>query len=533
MNEEKIANIPLWEQPQVQTRRWWILAVMCLNLVLVIMAVSGLNVALPTIQQELATTGTELLWIVDAYAIVFAGLLLTAGALGDRYGRKGALQFGLVIFALGALAAGVGSTAAQVIFGRAVMGAGAAFIMPATLSMVTVVFPPQERRKAIAVWAGFASAGGAIGPIISGILLTGLWLIPQFSWGATFIINIPVIIVALLAVTFIAPQSREAVRKPLDPIGSVVSITGISALLFAIIEGSHLGWLSPIVIASFVATAVLGVLFIWWEQWVKHPLLPLSLFQKPLFSIGSAVIALVFFVMIAFFLLITLYLQFVLGYSALAAGIATLPMALASLIIAPRTARLTERFGSGPVMSTGFIFIAVGLILLTSASTSTAYPLLFVAFILLGTGQSLAAAPATGNIMMSTPSDKAGVGSALNDTTLELGGALGIAFAGSLVATIYHKTIDLSSLGLPAEAVAAAGESIGGAFGAAAGIGGEMGAQIVLAAQEAFTSAFVWTMGIAALVAIISGLLTWWMMRGHETGQLAQPPKTALSSELA
>jgi EmrB/QacA subfamily drug resistance transporter len=487
--EQTARDVPLHEQPEVHARRWLILSVMCLSLVLVVMAVSGLNVALPTLQQDLGASGTQLLWIVAAYAIVFAGLLLTAGAIGDKYGRKGALEAGLVVFAIGAIVAAVASSAVQVTAGRAVMGAGAAFIMPATLSIISVVFPPEERFKAIAIWAGFAGAGGAIGPIISGLLLTGWWIIPQFGWPATFLVNVPVIVLVLVAVAAVAPKSRESVSTPLDPIGGGISIVGISALLFAIIEGPELGWLSPVVLGSFAAAAVIAVIFVWWELRTEYPILPMSFFRKRRFSVGSGVITLVFFILFSFFLLQTLYLQFVLGYSPLEAGVATLPMALAIVLVAPRTASLGARFGTGAVMAAGFVIVAGGLAWLTTVSTSTTYPNLVVAFVLLGTGLALTSAPATGNIITSVPSDKAGVGSAMNDTTRELGGAIGIAAGGSLVATIYSATIDLTSYGLPPAADNAASESIGGALGVAAGIGGETGSQIVLAAREAFTTA--------------------------------------------
>ena len=514
--EQTEIDSPLHEQPEVHARRWLILSVMCLSLVMVVMAVSGLNVALPTLQQDLATSGTELLWIVASYAIVFAGLLLPAGAIGDRFGRKGALQAGLIAFAVGAVVAAVGSSALQVIVGRAIMGGGAAFIMPATLSIISVVFPPQERIKAIAIWAGFAGAGGAIGPIISGVLLTGWWIVPEFGWGATFLVNIPVILVALLAVSVLAPKTKEAVSKPLDPIGSGLSVVGISALLFAIIEGPELGWSTPAVLGSFAAAAVIALVFIWWELRTAHPMLPMSFFRNRRFSVGSGVVTLVFFVLFAFFLLLTLYLQFVLGYSPLEAGVATLPMALSIVLLAPRTAALGARFGTGIVMASGFILVAGGLGLMTLVSTSTTYPYLAVVFVVLGAGLALASAPATGNIISSVPSDKAGVGSAMNDITRELGGAVGIAVGGSLVATIYSSAIDLSSFGLAPVANDAANESIGGALGVAAGIGGQTGSQIVQAANEAFTTAYAWTMGIFAIVALFAGLVTWWTMRGQE-----------------
>ena len=516
MTEQSRLPVPLHEQPEVHARRWAVLAVMCLSLVLVVMAVSALNVAIPSMATDLGLSGTELLWVVDAYAIVFAGLLLIAGAMGDRFGRRGALEGGLVVFAIGAVVAAVASEAGQVILGRAIMGGGAAFIMPATLSIITAVFPPEERLKAIAIWAGFAGAGGAIGPIVSGLLLTGFGPIPQFDWPAAFLFNVPIIIGVLLVVHFRTPKSREAVPTPLDPVAGVLSIVGITALLFSIIQGPELGWTSATVLGSFVLAVVVGVLFVWWELRREHPMLPISFFRSRLFSVGAGVITFMFMVAFGFFLLQTLYVQFVLGYTALEAGLATLPLAVAIVATAPRSASLAARFGSGPVMGIGFVILAVGLALLTQVTTTTEYWYLALSFVPIGVGLALTSAPATGNILTSVPVDKAGVGSAMNDTTRELGGALGIALGGSVVASIFASTIDLSGFGLSEDLLDIASDSIGGAFGIATVVGGEAGALIIAAGQQAFTGAFSVTMGLAAIVAFIGGFVTWRAMRGHE-----------------
>jgi len=513
MSETEAIQTPLHEQPDVYSKRWFILAIMCLSLIMVVMAVAGLNVALPTIQGDLAASGTELLWIVDSYAIVFAGFLLVAGAMGDKWGRKGALQAGLVVFALGALTAVVAEGAIQVIVGRTIMGAGAAFIMPATLSIITTVFPPEERTKAIAIWAGLAGAGGAIGPIVSGILLTGWAFLPEFWWGSTFLVNVPVIVAVLIVVTIYIPKSRESKPQPLDPVGGALSIGAIAAVLYAIIEGPEMGWLSGTVLSTLGAGVALAIAFVVWELRAEHPMLPMNLFQIRPFSVGSSVIALSFFVMFGFFLLQTLYLQFVLDYDALGAGVATLPLAASLVVVAPRTAVLSDRFGTGAVMGAGFGFMAAGLLMLTTASTTTTYGVIAVAFVLLGIGLALATAPATGGIMTSVPLDKAGVGSAMNDTTRELGGALGIAVGGSVVATFYASSLNLPTTGLAPEAVEAANESIGAAYSVAASIGGDTGAELVLAAQEAFASAFANTMLLGAVIAAVAGVAAWWTMR--------------------
>jgi len=223
--------VPLHEQPAIHARRWFLLAIMCLSLVLVVMSVSGLNTALPTMQRDLGASASELQWIVDSYAVVFAGLLLSAGAIGDRFGRRRALLAGLVVFGVGAFLGGLATSASQVIASRGVMGIGAAFIMPATLSIITSIFPPQERPRAIAVWAGFAGAGASIGPIVTGGLLEGFW------WGSTLLVNVPVVMAIMAAVWAFAPDSRDDTHTPLDPVGAVLSLIGLSSLIFGIIQG--------------------------------------------------------------------------------------------------------------------------------------------------------------------------------------------------------------------------------------------------------------------------------------------------------
>jgi DHA2 family multidrug resistance protein-like MFS transporter len=485
---------PLHEDPAIHGRRWFLLGIMCLSLVLVVMSVSGLNVALPTMQRDLGASASELQWIVDAYAVVFAGLLLTAGAIGDRFGRRAALQAGLGVFAVGAVVGGLATDASLVIVGRAVMGIGAAFIMPATLSIITTIFPPEERGRAIAIWAGFAGAGASIGPIVSGALLEGFW------WGSTLLVNVPVVIATLAAIWAFAPDSRDDTHTPLDPVGALLSLVGLSAVIFAIIEGPEQGWTSGIVGGTFLIAAVTLTLFVLWERRSDHPMLPLTFFRDRRFSSGSGVITLAFFVMFGFFFLSTLYLQFARGYSPLEAGLAGLPLALTFVAFSPRSAALAERLGAGRVMALGLTVVAGGFGVVSQLTPDTPYLIIAGAFALLGAGMSITVAPATGEIMASVPLSKAGVGSAVNDTTRELGGALGIAIMGSIVNTAYRSGIELDGLGLPAGARAAAEESIGAANAVADGAPG--GAAVTTEAARAFTDAFNLANGIAVGVAL-------------------------------
>jgi len=486
--------IPLHERPEIHARRWFLLAIMCLSLVLVVMSVSGLNTALPTMQRELGASASELQWIVDSYAVVFAGLLLSAGAIGDRFGRKGALLAGLTVFGVGALMGGLASDATQVIGSRAVMGIGAAFIMPATLSIITSIFPPDERPRAIAIWAGFAGAGASIGPIVTGALLEGFW------WGSTLLVNVPIVVATILAVSRFAPDSRDDTQTPLDPVGALLSLVGLSTLIFGIIQGPEDGWTSLPVIGAFVIAGVTLSLFVRWERRSEHPMLPLTLFRDRRFSTGSGVITIAFFVMFGFFFLITQYLQFGRGYSPLEAGLATLPLALSFLVFSPRSAALAERYGPSRVMALGLAIVAVGFGILTMLTPDTPYLVVAAAFTVLGAGMSITAAPATSEIMTSVPLSKAGVGSAVNDTTRELGGALGIALLGSIANTAYRSGVDLEQTRLPAGAREAAGESIGAASAIAERVPG--GGEVVAQAASAFTNAFTLTNTVAMGIAL-------------------------------
>lgn len=485
----------LHEDPVVHRRRWFLLGIMCLSLVMVVMSVAGLNVALPSLQRELGANASALQWIVDSYGLVFAALLLPAGALGDRFGRKKALMLGLVIFTTGSFIGGLGTTSAQVIVGRVITGIGAAFVMPATLSLLTTIFPPHERRKAIAMWAGFAGAGGALGPIVSGALLEKFW------WGSAFLVNVPIVVLVLIAVGVFSPTSKDPEATPLDPIGAGLSLVGLGALVYGIIEGPEKGWTSSPVLLAYALAAIGLIGFMTWERRTKHPMLPLRLFKDRRMSVGSAVVTVAFFIMFGLFFLFTLYLQFVRGYSPLAAGLSTLPLAFALIAIAPRSATLSEKLGTGKVMASGFVLIAAGFGVLAFIGSDTPYLVLALALVLLGAGMSLTAAPATGSIMSAVPPAKAGVGSAVNDTTREVGGALGIAVLGSIASAAYRSSIDLNGVPLPAGAKAAATESIGAATGIA-GQAGQAGAELAARAGAAFTDAFNLTSIVAALVAL-------------------------------
>lgn len=477
-------------------RRWLILAVLCTSLAVVIIANSSLNVALPTIARELHTSTSQLQWIVDAYALVFAGLLFSAGSLGDRFGRKGALQLGLVIFVLGAIAASTSHSASQIIVCRAVMGFGAAFVMPATLSIIVNVFPLHERPKAIAVWTAVAGAGGSIGPIASGLLLQ------RYSWSSVFLVNLPVVVVALVAGVRLVPTSRDPGRPSVDLVGALLSTAGILALVYAIIEAPERGWTSPSTIVIAIAAFSALTAFAFWELNRREPMLDLRYFRHRGFSIGSLGMALVFFAMFGFMFLLTQYMQLVLGYSALGTALRMLPFVFIMITVAPQTPRLAERFGAHRLVSAGLLLVAAGMALLSRVEVSTGYGVVVAVMALLATGMALSMAPMTNSIMSGVPRAKAGVGSAMNDTSRELGGALGVAVLGSLVTSRYTTALKPALTGLPPAAAGMARSSLAGALAVADHLG-PAGAGLASAARAAFVDG----MGLALLVgAAVIGL---------------------------
>jgi EmrB/QacA subfamily drug resistance transporter len=504
-------------------RRWWTLAVLCLSLVMVILGNTVLNVALPTLQRELGATATELQWIVDSYPLVFAGLLLTAGALGDRFGRKGLLTLGLLIFGAASAVSTMATVPSHLVATRAVMGVGAALVMPATLSILTNVFPPEERARAIGIWAGLAGSGAAIGPLAGG------WLVEHFSWSAVFWLNVPVVIIAVVAGALLVPTSRDPDEAPLDPAGAVLSIGGLSALLYAIIEAPNHGWTDWVTLGGFALAAVLLAGFAWWELRTPAPMLDLRYFRDPRFSASSGAIAVTFLAMFGLFFLLTQYLQFVRGYSPLEAGLHSLPMPLTMMLAAPNSVRLVERWGPRRVVGFGMTCTVVGLVLLSRFGVETPYLLLVPVLAVLGAGMGLTMPPSTTSIMASLPLGKAGVGSAVNDTTREVGGALGVAVLGSLLASVFTSSMRDAVGGLPAPVRDIAGTSVGGAVAAGGRLGGEAGALLAAAGRQAFVDGMQVALLAGALIVAIGAVAVARWFPAHPI----HPPRTVVPPEPA
>jgi EmrB/QacA subfamily drug resistance transporter len=492
-------------QDNAYARRWWILAILCFGLLVIVLDNSILNVALPTIQKDLDASSSDLQWIDDSYTLVFAGLLLTAGSLGDRFGRRGALQVGFAIFGIGSIASAMVMTSGQLIGTRAFMGIGGALIMPATLSIITNVFPPEERAKAIGAWAGVAGLGGALGP------LTGGFLVEHFYWGSVFLVNIPIVIVGVLAGFFLIPTSKDPSSPRLDPIGAALSIIGLAVLLFAIIEAPGKGWGSAHTLVPGAIGIALLMAFAWWEKTSNHPMLDVSFFSKPRFSAAAGAITLVFFAMFGSLFLLTQYFQFVLAYSPLQTGVRMLPFAAAMMVTAPLSARIAERVGTKITVAAGLGLVTVGLLAMTGLQADTPYVNIFWRLMLMSAGMGLTMAPATESVMGSLPLSKAGVGSAVNDTTRQVGGALGVAVIGSVLATTYGNKIGEFLSGLTDSAVQFTGPQVVAAKNSIGGVQNEivpglrsngfdkLADQVSSVANDAFVSAVHRGVIVAAL----------------------------------
>jgi MFS transporter, DHA2 family, multidrug resistance protein len=417
--------------------RWIALGVLCLAALLVGIDNTIVNVALPSISRELRASTSGLQWVVDAYTLVFAGLLLGFGHLGDRFGRRRTLLIGIAGFgAVSVLAATAGSLGA-LIGARALMGAFAALIFPATLALLTTIFTDvRERFVAVGIWSAVTGVSVAVGPV------TGGWLLEHFSWGSVFWVNLPMAFIALVATVRFVPESRDPHVGRLDWLGVALSITGITLVVGATIEGPRRGWASGPELAAFAGSAVLLAGFIAWERHCESPVLNVRLFLNRRFSAASGAISVAFFGLFGFIFLITQYFQVIKGYSTLSAGLRTLPFAIVIGAVAPIAVQLAQRFGSTVVVSGGLVAMSAGFGLASTADGGSAYwGKIIFAMVLMACGLGLLSGPATESIMGALPRDQAGAGSAVNDTTRELGGTLGVAVLGSVLASMYRSSL--------------------------------------------------------------------------------------------
>lgn len=490
------------EVSKTHENRWIILGIMSLSLVIVMLNNVTLNVALPEMSKDLQANNSDLQWIVDSYALIFGGMLLVMGALGDRFGRKRALQLGLVLLGLAsASAAFYADSSNDVIMARATMGFGAALVMPATLSIVIVVFPREERGKAIGIWTMMAGIGAPIG------LLVGGWAVENYDWQMVFLINIPIILLALSLGLIFVPNSKDSKKTPLDPVGAILSIAALGTILYAIIEAPSLGWTSSEMILISGLGIILTYMFVKWERMTEYPMLPIGFFKFNGFSLGLIAIMLASFVMFSFMFTQMLHFQLVRGHTALEAAVRFLPLPLGLMPAAANSDRLSAKFGSNNVISMGLVLMTAAMAIFTTVEIDSEYIRLACIFLLLGFGMGLTLAPATTVVMDSIPSDKAGVGSATNDASREVGGALGIAIGGSVLNEYYQRNMEVPvglELGnIPLESFPAAMQ-----IGAELIEGGNiLGLTLIENAQHAFMEGMIASATVMGVMAIAAAIL--------------------------
>ncbi|MEV8525671.1 MFS transporter [Streptomyces sp. NPDC052000] len=461
-----VINQPVEQTGQPYRRRWWALLVLCLSLLIIVMANTALTVAAPDMTKDLGLSSSDLQWVIDGYTVPYAALMLLLGAIGDKYSRRGALVLGLLVFAGASVAGSLVESSTGVIASRAVMGVGAALIMPATLSLLASTFPRAERAKAILLWTATAGIAIAAGPLVAGALLE------NHGWASTFLINVPIALIAVVGAFALVPPSKAAHHDRIDYVGGLLSVVSVGALVYMIIQGPHFGWDTKAIGAAVVAG--LGfVAFVLWELRHPRPVLDVRRFAHRMFSGSLLAVALFFLAVFGAFYYLTQHLQFVLGYTPLETGIRMLPLAGAVFVGSALTGLLTPRLGMKVTVTAGMVAGTVALALLTRIDAGSGYGDFLAPLIILGVAIGLALSPCTDAIMGAFPEAELGVGGAVNDTSLELGGSLGIAILGSVLASSYSSRLADATAGtkLPASALATAQDSVGAGYAVAQGIG--------------------------------------------------------------
>jgi EmrB/QacA subfamily drug resistance transporter len=503
-------------------RRWLVLAVLCLSILLVVVSNMALNVALPVLGRDLHAGVSSLAWVVDTYVLCFAGLLLPAGAVGDRFGRKGTLQCGLVIFIVAATLGAFSTAIWQLILVRGVMGVGAALVMPGTLSILATVFPPAQRPKAIAIWASVAGGSVAVSITWSGAMLEHFW------WGAIFLGMAAVAAAALVSGWWLLPTARHPEAARLDPLGAVLSVIGVTGLLYGFIQAPDDGWTAAPILAAFAAGVAGLAAFTAWERRSAHPMVDLGFFADRRFSLGSLSIAAAYFALFGMYFVFTQYFQLVRGYSPLVAGLYALPAGLAQFAVANAAKPLVARHGIRAVLTAGLLASAAGLATLAvSAVTSPAWAF-EMGLGLLGVGIGLTMPPATGAIMASLPSHKVGVGSAVNDLVRELGGAFGIGVLASVTISAYRSTLAPALAGHPASTGASAKAGLAQAIAASGGPGSPLG----MAARHAYSTGLDLAMAIGAGCVAAAAVTVYLALRPSAAAKATDTPAEAPAQPL-
>jgi EmrB/QacA subfamily drug resistance transporter len=486
------------------TRRWLALTVLCVSLLIVTLDNTVLNVVLPTLVRDLHATTTQLQWIVDAYVMVFAGLLLVAGSVADRVGRQRTFLAGLAAFAAGSTWAAFSGSVGMLIAARASMGIGGALIMPSTLAIITDMFRDHAaRQRAIGLWAGTSGVGIALGPIIGGLLLAHFW------WGSVFLINVPIAALGFGCAALLVPDSRNPAAAAPDLIGGLLSVAGLGLVLWSLIEAPVRGWSSALVIGVGLGGLVVLAVFAVWERASSHPMLNLTFFRRRQFSAAISSVGLGTFGLFGALFVLTQYLQFDLGYTPLQAGVRVLPAAGAIAVVAPLSTLLVRAAGTKLTVAAGMLIIAGGLWQISGATVTTTYTGALAGMILLGLGAGLVIPSATASVMGSLPREHTGVGSATNGAFLQIGGALGVAVIGSLLATRYqdHVGAAVAPYHVPQAVLTTITGSLGGALAVAGRVGGLLGAALAHLARAAFISGMDLGLTVGAAVAVAGCVL--------------------------
>jgi EmrB/QacA subfamily drug resistance transporter len=488
------------------SRRWLALAVVCVSVLLAVVNSTVVNVALPTLGRDLGASTTAMQWIVDAYTLVFAVMLLTGGGLGDRFGRKLTLHVGLVLFAAFSLAAANATSTGQLIAAQAAMGLAAALIYPATLALLSAIFTERkERAAAIGIWSAVSGLGAAVGPVAGGLLLR------HFSWHSVFLVNLPLVVIALAGGLVLLPNSRAESTGRFDIVGALLSMAGVGLLVRTVIEAPTDGWHSAITLGGFAGAAVLFAMFAGWESRIRDPLLDVSIFRDRRVSAACVAIMMAFLGLLGFVFLITQYFQVIRGYDTLKAGLAILPFAGVMAVMSPLGMALTVRIGPRIVICLGMLSLTGGFVVTTQLTPDSNYwgPVV-AAMVLMAAGLAWGTAPATDTIMSALSANKFGAGSAVNDTTREIGAALGIAVIGSVLNQVFgdHITSGFTALGLPTDQ---ASKSLVAALAVVGGLPAQVAGPALATARDAFMAALhagslaaaVATAGAAVVVAVL------------------------------
>jgi len=515
-----------------ENAKWWTLAAMCFALFMIMLDNTVMNVALPSIQEDFDAPISSLEWIVNGYTLSFAVLLATGGRLGDILGRRRMFLTGVVLFALASASAGLAPSTTALVISRVVQGVGAALMMPATLSIITNAFPPQERGRAIGTWAGVSALALALGPLLGGFLTE------HVDWRAIFYINIPVAAAAVAATTFAVRESRdETVGREIDWAGTAVLTVGLAAGVLALIEGNNWGWGSAPILALIATSIVFLGAFGWVEGKVKAPIVQFEFLRNRDFLGATMVAFVISFAMLGMFFFMALYIQNILGYSPLEAGVRFLPTTIVIMFVAPIAGRLTDRIGPRPPIIAGLLIVAVSLFLQSKITVDTGYASLLFPFILMGFGIALTMSPMSTAAMNAVESTKAGLASGLLSMSRMVGGTFGVAVLGAIFQSLGHNSLEksLGGLDLPASQLDAITDQLGsgGLDKTLATLPAGQADQVAAAAREAFVSSLATAVGISAAVAAAGAVLAFAMLRAKPQHADADPTTAAGESQPA